>query len=44
MSTVASSSPHFTRMQNRKLVKAIIWLVVISMVLALGISVFSIFS
>jgi len=31
-------------MQNRKLVKAIIWLVVISMVLALGISVFSIFS
>jgi hypothetical protein len=31
-------------MQNRKLVQAIIWLVVISMVLALGISVFSIFS
>jgi hypothetical protein len=31
-------------MQNRKIVQAIIWLVVISMVLALGISVFSIFS
>jgi hypothetical protein len=31
-------------MQNRKLVQAIIWLVVISMVLALGISVFTIFS
>jgi hypothetical protein len=31
-------------MQNRKLVQVIIWLVVISMVLALGISVFSIFS
>jgi hypothetical protein len=31
-------------MQNRKLVQAIIWVVVVSMVLALGISVFSIFS
>lgn len=31
-------------MQNRKIVQAIIWVVVVSMVLALGISVFSIFS
>jgi hypothetical protein len=31
-------------MQNRKLVQVIIWVVVVSMVLALGISVFSIFS
>jgi hypothetical protein len=31
-------------MKNRKLVQTIIWVVVVSMVLALGISVFSIFS
>jgi hypothetical protein len=31
-------------MKNRKLVQTVIWVVVVSMVLALGISVFSIFS
>lgn len=44
MSTVALQFTTFKPMQNRKLVQVIIWVVVVSMVLALGISVFSIFS
>ena len=40
LSTVVPSPPnHSNRMQNKKLVRAVIWVIVISMVLALGISV-----
>ena len=40
LSTVVPSSPdHSNRMQNKKLVRAVIWVIVISMVLALGVSV-----
>ena len=44
MYRVAGSSAHSTIMQNKKLVQAIIWVVVVSMVLALVISAIALFA
>jgi|GEM_PF-2384259 hypothetical protein len=41
MSTVAANQSSSNRMQNKQFVKVVIWIVVVSMVLGLGFTVFA---